>query len=87
MVKEHPLPSGYIPICLGSAEREPGKNAHLPVYPWRRFDCILSQLLPESLASNQLVSSILLFGTLMVLAYSQLLRATKNKDGSLGIQI
>lgn len=28
------------------------KNGHLPVFPWKGFDCILSQLLSEILASN-----------------------------------
>lgn len=29
-----------------------GKNDHFPVFPWKGYSCILSQLLPESLASN-----------------------------------
>ena len=29
------------------------KNVHLSLSPWKKFDCILSQLVPEDLASNQ----------------------------------
>ena len=57
------------------------------VFPWKGLSYILSQLLTESLAYNQLVSEvlpvILPFWTLMILAHPQLLGATENKDGGL----
>lgn len=33
-------------------------NDHLPLFPWKGFDCRLSQLLPSFLASNQLACGI-----------------------------
>ena len=40
-----------IPLRLSTGEAY--KNTNLPVSPWKESDCILSQLLPEVLASNQ----------------------------------
>ena len=79
-----PAYHGYTPI-LGTEEA--GKNAHLPVFPWERLNCILSQLLPEDLASNYPASRCWLqsspLGHWQVLEHSQILGTTKNKDCSL----
>lgn len=44
---------GHIPWLRAEGA---GKNTHFPVSPWKGFDYILSQLLPEGLASHQPVS-------------------------------
>lgn len=48
--------------------READRTALFPVFPWRRYICILKKLLPKILTSSQpeswMLTEILLFGTL-----------------------
>ena len=55
--------NGHVKICYSysdtqgpSAEETGRQNAHLPVFLWKRFICILWKLLPEDGASDLLVS-------------------------------
>lgn len=59
----------YLPLCpmtihLGSAQSERAKMAIFPFFSWKWFNFIVSQLLPESLASHQVLTTILFFGML-----------------------
>lgn len=74
-----------VAIHLGWAQRDQKKHS-FPVCPWKGFNCILSWLLPEDLACNQLESSCWLWlspwGHQWALACSQS-GVTEKKDDSL----